>query len=129
MNDELAIYISVLIAATALAILVIFSADAEANSCIDGHASYYERCFGTCETASGDWFEPDGISVAHKTLPFGTVLRITNKHNGATVEAEVNDRGPFVAGRALDLSRGAMREIGGLGAGVIPVTYCIVGEG
>jgi len=93
-------------------------------TCKTSKASYYERCFGTCATASGEHFDPDGVSVAHKTLPFGTVVKVTNKNNGKTISVRVNDRGPFVAGRDLDLSRGAMRKLGGLGSGVIPVTYC-----
>jgi len=93
-------------------------------TCKTSQASYYDRCFGTCATASGEHFDPDGVSVAHKTLPFGTMVKVTNKNNGKTISVRVNDRGPFVAGRDLDLSRGAMRKLGGLGSGVIPVTYC-----
>jgi rare lipoprotein A len=128
-DDDKAIYLYMLAAALMLVGLVLYGEELHAEYCTDGHASYYERCFGTCETANGEWFEPDGISVAHKTLPFGTVLRVRNNNNGAVINARVNDRGPFVDGRDLDLSRGAMRRLGGLGDGVIPVTFCVMDGG
>ena len=71
-------------------------------------------------TANGEAFRPDGISAAHKTLPFGTRVRVTNLANDKSVTVRINDRGPFVAGRCLDLSRGAFRQIASLGAGVLP---------
>jgi len=95
------------------------------NNCKIGFASYYQRCFGTCATASGEWFNPDGISVAHKTLPFGSKLVVTNLSNNKQIIVKVNDRGPYVPNRDLDLSRGAMRKLGGLGSGVIKVKYCV----
>jgi len=95
------------------------------DNCAIGFASYYERCFGTCATASGEWFNPDGISVAHKKLPFGTKLLVTNLSNNKKVIVEVNDRGPYISNRDLDLSRGAMRHLNGLNSGVIKVKYCI----
>jgi rare lipoprotein A (peptidoglycan hydrolase) len=96
------------------------------QNCSVGLASYYQRCFGTCDTAYGEWFEPDGISVAHKTLPHNTNLLVTNLHNGRTLKVRVNDKGPYVKGRVLDFSRGAMRKLGGLNSGVIRVEYCIL---
>jgi rare lipoprotein A len=116
----------IVIAALIVSAATVYSPIARGKPCKHGHASYYERCFGTCETANGEWFKPDGISAAHKSLPFGTVLSVTNKRNGKAIKVRVNDRGPFVKGRDLDLSRGAMRKLGGLGSGVIPVKYCVV---
>lgn len=69
------------------------------------------------KTASGERFDPEGMTVAHRTMPFGTMLRITNPATGATVVARVNDRGPFVKGVSLDVSRGAARQLGMLRSG------------
>jgi len=71
-------------------------------------------------TANGDLFNPDGITAAHKTLPFGTKVRVTNLSNNKSVTVKITDRGPFVKTRCLDLSRGAFRTIASLGAGVLP---------
>jgi rare lipoprotein A len=118
-----------------LIVAMVLLTTVEAGSCKRTVASYYDRCFGTCHTASGEWFEPDGISAAHRTLPFGTKLKVTNRNNGKTITVRVNDRGPYAGdgsghrvhpNRGLDLSRGAMRAIGGLQSGVIPVRYCVV---
>lgn len=67
-----------------------------------GHASWYQCCG---KTASGQKFNPNDYTVAHRYLPFGTVLRLTNVKNGNTIEAIVNDRGPFIKGREIDVSR------------------------
>jgi rare lipoprotein A (peptidoglycan hydrolase) len=83
-----------------------------------GKASYYWQ---GQRTANGEAFKPDGISCAHKTLPFNTRIRVTNLNNGKSVVCRVNDRGPFIAGRVVDLSRGAAKVIGMLGSGVVPV--------
>lgn len=71
-------------------------------------------------TANGERFNPDGITAAHKTLPFNTKVRVTNLSNNKSVTVRITDRGPFVASRCLDLSRGAFRTIASLGAGVLP---------
>ena len=73
------------------------------------HASWYEK--GKI-TASGEKFDPDALTAAHKYLPFGTVLRVTNPKTGKTIDVVVNDRGPFTKGRDLDLSRGSAIELG-----------------
>ena len=83
-------------------------------------ASYYDT--GTT-TASGEAFNPDGITAAHRTLPFNTRVRVTNLANGTSVTVRINDRGPFVDGRCIDLSRGAFTVIAPLGAGVLSVRY------
>lgn len=79
-------------------------------------ASYYDT---GSRTANGESFNPDGITAAHRTLPFGTMVKVTNVANGRTVTVRINDRGPFIGDRCLDLSRGAMREVGGISSGVI----------
>lgn len=79
-------------------------------------------------TANGERFKPDGLTVAHKSLPFGTLLEIKNPDNGHTVVARVNDRGPFIKNRDIDLSRGAARQLGMLKKGVGEVEYKIVGH-
>lgn len=72
-------------------------------------ASWYQ--FGK-KTASGQRFDPNGLSAAHRTLPFGTKLRLTNPHNGRSIIVTVNDRGPFIRGTGLDVSRGAAQQLG-----------------
>ncbi|MFC9971735.1 septal ring lytic transglycosylase RlpA family protein [Spirillospora sp. NPDC127200] len=77
-------------------------------------------------TASGERFDPSELTAAHKTLPMGTKVRVTNKNNGKSVIVRINDRGPYVGGRCLDLSKAAMAEVGGTGSGVIPVSYQVL---
>jgi len=83
-----------------------------------GSASYYQH--GT-RTANGEAFNPGGFTAAHRTLPFGTRVRVTNKHSGRSVVVRINDRGPFIVGREIDVSRGAAEALGMVGAGVAPV--------
>jgi rare lipoprotein A len=86
-----------------------------------GIASYYGRDFHGKRTASGEIYDMNGISAAHRTLPFRTILEVTNLDNGRKVTVRVNDRGPFVAGRIIDLSVGAARELRMLKAGTAMV--------
>jgi rare lipoprotein A (peptidoglycan hydrolase) len=79
-------------------------------------------------TASGESFDPDALTAAHRTLPIGSKVRVTNRHNDRSVVVRINDRGPFVAGRCLDLSSAAMQAVGGLGSGVIPVRYEVLAQ-
>jgi rare lipoprotein A len=88
-----------------------------------GMASYYGNESGS-RTASGQHFNQNAMTCAHRSLPFGTRLRVT--HGGQSVVVTVNDRGPFVRGRVLDLSTGAARAIGLTGAGVGRVTAEVV---
>jgi rare lipoprotein A len=88
-----------------------------------GMASFYGNESGS-RTASGQRFNQNAMTCAHRSLPFGTKLRVT--HGGASVIVTVNDRGPFVRGRVLDLSTGAARAIGLTGAGVGRVTAEVV---
>ncbi len=82
---------------------------------ITGTASYYARRFHRRLTANGERFNMYAFSAAHKKLPFGTVLRVTNLKNDRSVLVRINDRGPYIKRRILDLSYGAAKEIGGLG--------------
>ncbi|MDL2718550.1 MAG: septal ring lytic transglycosylase RlpA family protein [Acidobacteriota bacterium] len=91
-----------------------------------GLASWYGKEFDGLPTASGETFRPEKISAAHRTLPLGTVVEVTNEKNGRTVRVKINDRGPFVAGRIVDLSKAAAHEIGSVGDGVVPVTLRVV---
>ena len=75
-------------------------------------ASWYGPGFNGRRTASGEIFRQNGMTAASKTLPLGTVVRVTNVMNGRSVTVRVNDRGPYVSGRAIDLSRGAAQRIG-----------------
>ncbi len=89
-----------------------------------GIASYYWQ---GQQTASGARFNPNGMTAAHRSLPFGTKVRVTNKRNGRSVVVTINDRGPFVGGRVIDLSRGAAQVIGMTGAGLAPVSLDVLG--
>ncbi|MCA9570943.1 MAG: septal ring lytic transglycosylase RlpA family protein [Myxococcales bacterium] len=80
--------------------------------------SWYGERFRGRPTASGEIFDPDGFTAAHRTLPFGTRLRVTNPTNGNTVEVRVNDRGPFVPGRQLDVSEAAAEALDIVDVGV-----------
>ena len=84
-----------------------------------GRISLYGNAFAGKRTASGDVFDPEHLTMAHRTLPFGTRVRVTNLENQRSVEVIVNDRGPFVRGRIADLSAGAARQIGMLVDGVV----------
>ena len=87
----------------------------------EGMASWYGKGFHRKKTASGQIFNMWGKTAAHKTLPFGTYVRVENVSNQREVVVRINDRGPFVKGRIIDLSYGAAREIGLIGPGVTRV--------
>ncbi len=88
----------------------------------NAHASYYANKFNGRKTASGKRFDNDKLTAAHKTFPFGTKLRVTNERNGKSVVVEVIDRGPYVRGREIDLSRRAFMDItSNKGGGVVMV--------
>ena len=77
-----------------------------------GHASWYGPGFHGRKTANGERFNMGAMTAAHKTLPFGTRLKVTNKRSGKSVVVRINDRGPFIRGRMLDLSKAAASQIG-----------------
>lgn len=89
-----------------------------------GRASWYSM--GTI-TASGQRMDANRLAAAHRTLPFGTQVRVENLNNGESVVVTINDRGPFIAGRVIDLTRGAAEQIDMINAGVVPVRLTIVG--
>jgi len=91
-----------------------------------GKIAWYGRKFTGRKTASGEAFNPNALTMAHKTLPFGTLVQVTNPLNGKSVQVRVNDRGPFIAGRVADLSHAAARQIDMLRAGVAHVRLEIV---
>ncbi len=87
-----------------------------------GEASYYADKFHGRPTASGEKYNKKAFTAAHKTLPFGTKVRVTNLKNNKSVDVIINDRGPFKAGRIIDLSRAAAEKIGLINDGVAKVT-------
>jgi rare lipoprotein A len=91
-----------------------------------GMASYY---WEPQMLASGGRFNPNALTAAHKTLPFGTRVRVTNTRNGESVVVTINDRGPYVGGRVIDLSRAAAKAISITGSGVAPVKLAVLGRG
>lgn len=93
---------------------------------LHGKASYYWQ---PQAVASGGRFNPNALTAAHKTLPFGTRVRVTNKRNGKSVVVRINDRGPYIKGRIIDLSKRAAGVIGMRAAGVVPVSVQILGRG
>ena len=87
-----------------------------------GKASYYAKHFSGRRTASGERLHHDSLTCAHRTYPFGTLLKVTNPANGKQVIVRVTDRGPYVKGRIIDLSVRAARELGIISQGIAPVT-------
>lgn len=86
-----------------------------------GLASYYAESYNGRKTANGEIFQSSKLTAAHKKLPFGTKVKVTNLVNGKTVKVRINDRGPFVAGRIIDLTKAAARKLDMLTAGVVKV--------
>jgi len=86
-----------------------------------GSASYYGRRFHGRRTANGERFDMNALTAAHRTLPFGSMVRVTNPANGRSVTVRINDRGPFARGRVIDVSRAAAKELGLIQRGHGPV--------
>ncbi len=93
-----------------------------------GIASFYGRGFAGRPTATGERFNPEAMTAAHRSLPFGTRVRVTNTRNGRSVVVRINDRGPFIRGRVIDVSTGAARAIGMINSGVAPVKIEVLGR-
>jgi rare lipoprotein A len=91
-----------------------------------GAASWYGPGFHGRTTANGETFDQNALTAAHKTLPFGTEVRVTYERTGESVVVRINDRGPYAHGRVIDLSRGAAAEIGLLDSGVGEVRIEVV---
>jgi rare lipoprotein A (peptidoglycan hydrolase) len=90
-----------------------------------GVASYYSE---PQRLASGGRFNPNAMTAAHKTLPFGTRVRVTHLGNGRSVDVRINDRGPYVAGRVIDLSKAAAGAIGMTGQGTAHIKLTVLGR-
>ena len=97
--------------ALASGLMLVASSEAFAQC---GRASWYAL---HSRTASGERMNPSALTAAHRSLPFGTKVRVTNPRNGRAVVVRINDRGPFVKGRFLDLSRGAAQQLGFISSG------------
>lgn len=91
-----------------------------------GVASWYGPGFRGRRTASGERFKPSALTCAHRTLPFGTKLRVENLANGKTVIVRVNDRGPHIRRRLIDLSQAAAKQLGFIGSGTANVRITVV---
>ncbi len=91
-----------------------------------GIASWYGHPYHGRPAASGEIYDMERLTAAHRTLPFGTRVRVENLQNGRRIEVRINDRGPFVEGRIIDLSRAAAREIGMLGPGTARVRLVVL---
>ncbi|MGD2113633.1 MAG: septal ring lytic transglycosylase RlpA family protein [Acidobacteriota bacterium] len=91
-----------------------------------GVASWYGGTFHGRQTANGERYDMHGLTAAHKTLPFGTVVEVRNLDNGRSVRVRINDRGPFVRGRIIDLSYAAARRIEMIGPGTAHVELVLV---
>lgn len=97
-----------------------------ANDAKASFASFYHDKFNGRKTASGEVFNNEKFTAAHRKLPFGTNVKITNLRTGKSVVVRVNDRGPFHASRSFDLSKAAYEEIGDIKRGVMPIEYEII---
>lgn len=111
-------------AASLLAALSTFATFSDARAAGCGGASWYAL---TSRTASGERMNPSKLTAAHRSLRFGTKVRVTHAGNGRSVVVRINDRGPFIRGRVLDLSKAAASQIGMIGAGHAKICYQIVG--
>lgn len=123
-----------LLAAAVVLLVVVASACRSAGPAVGkvvdrGKASWYGPGFHGKRTASGERFDMDAMTAAHRTLPFGTLLEVLNLENGRRAVVRVNDRGPFAKARVLDLSREAARRLGVIGPGTALVELRVVGLG
>jgi rare lipoprotein A len=91
----------------------------------EGIASWYGAEFAGRSTANGEKFDPRALTAAHRTLPFGTCLHVEMISTGRSVDVRINDRGPFVAGRLIDLSQAAAKQIGLVGLGRVRLSPCL----
>lgn len=91
-----------------------------------GQASYYAMKYHSRETASGERLDQYAFTAAHRTLPFGTKVKVTNINNGKSVIVKINDRGPFVKGRIIDLTLAAFKKIGDVRSGLMDVRIAAV---
>src|SRR5581483_1128601 len=107
------------------AVAPVARADSDAST-QTGHASWYGEEFASRVTASGERFDPGKLTGAHRTFPLGAKVRVTNLRNGRSVLVTINDRGPYMRRRAIDLSYGAARALGMLRQRIAPVRIELV---
>ena len=98
----------------------------EAKNKISGIVSWYADKFHGKRTSSGEAYDKNDFTAAHKTLPFGTKVKVTNQNNGKSVIVKINDRGPHTKNRLMDLSRAAFTEIGSVNSGILKVEMEVV---
>lgn len=101
------------------ALAALLTMPVSANAACGGASWYALRSM----TANGEMMNPSAMTAAHKTLPFGTKVKVTNQRNGKSVIVRINDRGPFIRGRVIDLSKGAAAKIGMIKSGVGKVCF------
>ncbi len=101
---------------------VLLVSDARAESGIASHYNYGGR-----KSASGEIIRTDALTAAHRTLPFGTMVKVTNRRNGKSVTVRINDRGPFIRGRVIDVTPAGARALGF--KGLVPVTLAVQSRG
>jgi rare lipoprotein A len=94
----------------------------------EGNASWYGEPFNGRHSSNGEIYDMHKLTAAHRTLPFNTMVLVTNLSNGTTTTVRITDRGPFVANRIIDLSQAAAREIESIGPGVVPVRLEVLGN-
>lgn len=114
-----------------LAFSALLAADAplEPGTVIEkGIASWYTSDKSESLTANGEIFDPNSLSAAHKSLKFGTIVRVTNQSNGKSVDVRINDRGPYVDGRIIDLTPASAKQIDMLTSGIANVTLTLIFE-
>jgi rare lipoprotein A len=116
-----------------MSIMLFFSGlnptEAHASFIQQGKASFYAKKFTGRRTANGERVNPNAFEAAHRTLPFNTLVEVTNLHNNRSIIVRINDRGPFSRGRVLDMTYAAAKELGFIGRGVAKISLRVVGKG
>jgi rare lipoprotein A len=107
-------------------VLMSFATGSRVFAAQEGFASWYGGKFQGRLTSSGEVFDTNLMTAAHKSLPFGTIVKVTDQENGKSTVVKINDRGPFVEGRIIDLSRAAAEELDMVGRGIARVSLEIV---
>jgi len=116
------------LAVSACTVLPKGQADLDVSLKERGMASWYGEDFHGWVTANGEIYDMEALTAAHRTLPLGTEVRVTNAENGRQVLVRINDRGPYLYGRVIDLSLAAARELGMVESGIAAVQIEVVGE-
>jgi rare lipoprotein A len=107
-----------------LLVAVALSASISPVRAESGLASHYSGTYSGARTATGEKLDGRALTAAHRTLPFGTLVKVTNKRNGHSVTVRINDRGPFTRGRVIDVTPAAANQLGF--SGIAPVTLTVV---